>query len=177
MGPSTDKSWRNRRSQRLDKMELLDLQRYLCRSLKIYTLAPHSLKFSSIPSPVFSSCLSVIILSLSLPLSPFYGYRSLQNEISAKQSISEELTSAKAQHLEAEKQVATRSKDVDDLQRQLDESRNENKKLIARLEAEASRERPSSQMSFLNAFLKETSGQVRLVDNRYLNTRTHCLFY
>ena len=27
VGPPSDKSWRNRRSQRLDKMELLDLQR------------------------------------------------------------------------------------------------------------------------------------------------------
>ena len=62
----------------------------------------------------------------------FNLFRSLQNEISAKQSISEELTKAKAQHLEAEKTLAARSKDVDDLHRQLEESRVENRKLIAR---------------------------------------------
>ena len=64
--------------------------------------------------------------------SSVHPFRSLQNEISAKQSISEELTKVKAQHLEAEKASASNLKQLNDLNLQLDQSRNENKKLIAK---------------------------------------------
>ncbi|XP_067120003.1 serine/threonine-protein kinase Genghis Khan-like isoform X5 [Centruroides vittatus] len=105
-----DKNWRNRRSQKLDKMELLSLQ------------------------------------------------SSLQSEIQAKQAVSEELS-----HVRAE--LIAHQKELRDYQQKLDAYRKDNQKkeskireLQQRLDSgEGFFDRPSSQMSFLDQFLKDTS--------------------
>ncbi|KAG8182959.1 hypothetical protein JTE90_003336 [Oedothorax gibbosus] len=107
---TVEKNWRNRRSQKLDKMELLNLQ------------------------------------------------SSLQSEIQAKQAISQELTRVRADLVAEQKEhrdclqkielfrrdILKKDTQLRDLQRRLDSGDN----LL---------DRPSSRMSFLDQFLKDTS--------------------
>ncbi|UYV73630.1 gek [Cordylochernes scorpioides] len=111
-----EKNWRNRRSQKLDKMELLNLQ------------------------------------------------SSLQSEIQAKQAVSEELSRVRAD------MVAMQNRDFRELQQRLEFARKDNFKkeshirdLQMKLESvDGYLDRPSSRMSFLDQFLKETGTQPRL---------------
>uniref|UniRef100_W4VRQ2 non-specific serine/threonine protein kinase n=1 Tax=Corethrella appendiculata TaxID=1370023 RepID=W4VRQ2_9DIPT len=108
---AADKNWRNRRSQKLDKMELLNLQ------------------------------------------------SSLQSEIQAKQLISEELTRTRAELLAAQKDLRESRQIVDSVGNELKRKDREIKDLTQRVESnEGFLERPSSQMSYLDHFLKESGG-------------------
>ncbi|CRK98152.1 CLUMA_CG011520, isoform A [Clunio marinus] len=106
-----DKNWRNRRSQKLDKMELLNLQ------------------------------------------------SSLQSEIQAKASISDELSRTRAELIAAQK-------DLYETKHRLEITNNEVKKKDCQLKDIQHRiehgenffERPSSQISYLDHFLKESVG-------------------
>ncbi|XP_037073228.1 serine/threonine-protein kinase Genghis Khan-like, partial [Pollicipes pollicipes] len=106
--PAAEKNWRNRRSQKLDKMELLTLQ------------------------------------------------SSLQSEIQAKQSISGELSQCRAELIAAQKAVGEYKQSVDQLalenRRKDDQLRDLQQRLTA---GDGFLDRPPSQMSFLDQFLKE----------------------
>ncbi|KAK7790994.1 hypothetical protein R5R35_011454 [Gryllus longicercus] len=107
---SSDKNWRNRRSQKLDKMELLNLQ------------------------------------------------SSLQSEIQAKQSIGEELTKTRSDLIAAQKELRDFRQRFEGLSHDVKCKDLEIKELKSRLESgEGFLERPSSQMSYLDHFLKESS--------------------
>ncbi|XP_049547328.1 serine/threonine-protein kinase Genghis Khan isoform X2 [Anopheles darlingi] len=108
---SDNKNWRNRRSQKLDKMELLNLQ------------------------------------------------SSLQNEIQAKAAISEELTRTRTDLLAAQKDLLETRQICETIGGELKRKENAIKELQQRLESnEGFLERPSSQMSYLDHFLKESGG-------------------
>ncbi|XP_050095559.1 serine/threonine-protein kinase MRCK beta isoform X1 [Anopheles aquasalis] len=108
---SDNKNWRNRRSQKLDKMELLNLQ------------------------------------------------SSLQNEIQAKAAISEELTRTRTDLLAAQKDLLETRQICESIGGELKRKENAIKELQQRLESnEGFLERPSSQMSYLDHFLKESGG-------------------
>ncbi|XP_072743679.1 serine/threonine-protein kinase Genghis Khan [Anoplolepis gracilipes] len=129
----TDKNWRNRRSQKLDKMELLNLQ------------------------------------------------SSLQSEIQAKQTISEELTKTRSDLIAAQKELKDLKQRLDTMSHELKRKDMQIKELQARLDTgdgyvtdihartHATHtnthtevlERPTSQMSYLEHFLKETTGSTR----------------
>ncbi|XP_050303766.1 serine/threonine-protein kinase Genghis Khan isoform X2 [Anthonomus grandis grandis] len=114
-----DKNWRNRRSQKLDKMELLNLQ------------------------------------------------SSLQSEIQAKQAISEDLSKTREALLAAQKDLREYRQRNEALQLDLKRKEKQIKDFQNRLDSEGFLERPSSQMSYLEQFLKETnssSGQ-NMYDN------------
>ncbi|XP_069160748.1 serine/threonine-protein kinase Genghis Khan isoform X2 [Procambarus clarkii] len=113
-----EKNWRNRRSQKLDKMELLNLQ------------------------------------------------SSLNSEIQAKQVISEELSKVRADLVAAQKDVREFKQRYENMSRENMRKEKQVRDLQNRLEAAATQERktrkfvlerPASQMSFLEQFLKETS--------------------
>ncbi|KAL6421047.1 hypothetical protein ACFW04_013572 [Cataglyphis niger] len=105
----TDKNWRNRRSQKLDKMELLNLQ------------------------------------------------SSLQSEIQAKQAISEELTKTRSDLIAAQKELKDLKQRLDTMSHELKRKDMQIKELQARLDTgDGFLERPTSQMSYLEHFLKET---------------------
>ncbi|XP_064087873.1 LOW QUALITY PROTEIN: serine/threonine-protein kinase Genghis Khan-like [Macrobrachium nipponense] len=116
-----EKNWRNRRSQKLDKMELLNLQ------------------------------------------------SSLNSEIQAKQAISEELSKVRADLVASQKDVREFKQRYENVSRENMRKEKQIRELQTRLEAgEGSAtqerktrkfvlERPPSQMSFLEQFLKETS--------------------
>ncbi|XP_069937525.1 serine/threonine-protein kinase Genghis Khan isoform X2 [Cherax quadricarinatus] len=105
-----EKNWRNRRSQKLDKMELLNLQ------------------------------------------------SSLNSEIQAKQVISEELSKVRADLVAAQKDVREFKQRYENISRENMRKEKQVRDLQSRLEAgEGLLERPASQMSFLEQFLKETS--------------------
>lgn len=106
---SSDKNWRNRRSQKLDKMELLNLQ------------------------------------------------SSLQNEIQAKALISEELTRTRTDLVAAQKDLREARQICESFNNELKRKEGQIKELQQRLETnEGFLERPSSQMSYLDHFLKES---------------------
>uniref|UniRef100_A0AAG5DV31 non-specific serine/threonine protein kinase n=1 Tax=Anopheles atroparvus TaxID=41427 RepID=A0AAG5DV31_ANOAO len=108
---SDNKNWRNRRSQKLDKMELLNLQ------------------------------------------------SSLQNEIQAKAVISEELTRTRTDLVAAQKDLLETRQLCESIGSELKRKEGMIKELQQRLESnEGFLERPSSQMSYLDHFLKESSG-------------------
>ncbi|XP_060520410.1 serine/threonine-protein kinase Genghis Khan isoform X2 [Cylas formicarius] len=122
-----DKNWRNRRSQKLDKMELLNLQ------------------------------------------------SSLQSEIQAKQAISEDLSKTREALLAAQKELREYRQRNEALVIDLKRKEKQMKDLQNRLDSEGFLERPSSQMSYLEQFLKETnsnSGQ-----NMYDNVPSQSLLY
>ncbi|XP_077284001.1 serine/threonine-protein kinase gek [Arctopsyche grandis] len=111
-GGSVDGSrgWRNRRSRRLDKMELLGLQ------------------------------------------------SSLHSEIQAKQAIGEELSRTRADLLAAHKELRESRQRFETLAHEVKRKDHQIKELQSRLESgEGFLERPSSQLSYLDHFLKETS--------------------
>ncbi|XP_049786774.1 serine/threonine-protein kinase Genghis Khan [Schistocerca cancellata] len=106
---TADKNWRNRRSQKLDKMELLNLQ------------------------------------------------SSLQSEIQAKQAISEELTKTRSELIAAQKELRDLRQRYDTLSHEVKRKEIQIKELQSRLESgEPFLDRPSSQVSYLDRFLKET---------------------
>ncbi|XP_020291179.1 serine/threonine-protein kinase Genghis Khan isoform X1 [Pseudomyrmex gracilis] len=109
-----DKNWRNRRSQKLDKMELLNLQ------------------------------------------------SSLQSEIQAKQAISEELTKTRSDLIAAQKELRDFKQRLDAMSHELKRKDLQVKELQARLDTgDGFLERPTSQMSYLEHFLKETTSNTR----------------
>ncbi|XP_076277391.1 serine/threonine-protein kinase gek isoform X2 [Lasioglossum baleicum] len=109
-----DKNWRNRRSQKLDKMELLNLQ------------------------------------------------SSLQSEIQAKQAISEELTKTRSDLIAAQKELRDFRQRFDTLTHEIKRKEMQIKELQARLDTgDGFLERPTSQMSYLEHFLKETASSKR----------------
>ncbi|XP_031835619.1 serine/threonine-protein kinase gek isoform X2 [Nomia melanderi] len=109
-----DKNWRNRRSQKLDKMELLNLQ------------------------------------------------SSLQSEIQAKQAISEELTKTRSDLIAAQKELRDFRQRFDTLTHEIKRKEIQIKELQARLDTgDGFLERPTSQMSYLEHFLKETASSTR----------------
>ncbi|XP_012530342.1 serine/threonine-protein kinase Genghis Khan isoform X1 [Monomorium pharaonis] len=109
-----DKNWRNRRSQKLDKMELLNLQ------------------------------------------------SSLQSEIQAKQAISEELTKTRSDLIAAQKELRDLKQRLDTMSHELKRKDMQVKELQARLDTgDGFLERPTSQMSYLEHFLKETTSSTR----------------
>ncbi|XP_014233226.1 serine/threonine-protein kinase Genghis Khan isoform X1 [Trichogramma pretiosum] len=104
------KNWRNRRSQKLDKMELLNLQ------------------------------------------------SSLQSEIQAKQAISEELTKTRSDHIAAQKELLELRHRMEGMSHDMRRKDLQIKDLQSRLDTgDGFLERPTSQMSYLEHFLKETS--------------------
>ncbi|XP_003425741.1 serine/threonine-protein kinase Genghis Khan [Nasonia vitripennis] len=110
----TDKNWRNRRSQKLDKMELLNLQ------------------------------------------------SSLQSEIQAKQQISEELTKTRSDLIAAQKELRDFGQRLDSMSHEMKRKEIQIKDLQSRLDSgDGFLERPTSQMSYLEHFLKETAGNAR----------------
>ncbi|XP_022905232.1 serine/threonine-protein kinase Genghis Khan isoform X2 [Onthophagus taurus] len=121
-----DKNWRNRRSQKLDKMELLNLQ------------------------------------------------SSLQSEIQAKQAISEDLSKTRTELLAAQKELREqkqrfdalavdskrKEKHIKELQNRLDSGEGSSSGISSFLRRSVKvLERPPSQMSYLEQFLKETTNQ------------------
>ncbi|KOC59824.1 Serine/threonine-protein kinase Genghis Khan [Habropoda laboriosa] len=109
-----DKNWRNRRSQKLDKMELLNLQ------------------------------------------------SSLQSEIQAKQAISEELTKTRSDLIAAQKELRDFRQRLETLTHEIKRKEMQIKELQARLDTgDGFLERPTSQMSYLEHFLKETASSTR----------------
>ncbi|XP_045464345.1 serine/threonine-protein kinase Genghis Khan isoform X2 [Harmonia axyridis] len=104
-----DKNWRNRRSQKLDKMELLNLQ------------------------------------------------SSLQSEIQAKQAISEDLSKTREALHAAQKELREYRQRNDSLALDVKRREKQVKDLQSRLDSEGLSERPASQMSYLDQFLKENS--------------------
>lgn len=108
--PTSDKNWRNRRSQKLEKMELLNLQ------------------------------------------------SSLQSEIQAKTAISEELSKTRSDLIAAQKELRDFRQRYEKLTHELKRKEMQIKELQSRLDSgEGFLERPSSQMSYLDHFLKESS--------------------
>ncbi|XP_065311097.1 serine/threonine-protein kinase Genghis Khan isoform X1 [Dermacentor albipictus] len=109
--PTADKNWRNRRSQKLEKMELLTLQ------------------------------------------------SNLQSEIQAKQAVSEELTRVRAELVAQQKEQRKLQQELDHFRKESTKKDSQIRDLQQRLDAagDGFLERPSSQMSFLDQFLKDTS--------------------
>nr|CAH7743924.1 unnamed protein product [Callosobruchus chinensis] len=124
-----DKNWRNRRSQKLDKMELLNLQ------------------------------------------------SSLQSEIQAKQAISEDLSKTREALLAAQKELREYRQRNDALSIDLKRKEKQMKDLQNRLDSEGFLERPSSQMSYLDQFLKETNSSQHQQINTYDNLPPQALLY
>ncbi|XP_046836428.1 serine/threonine-protein kinase Genghis Khan isoform X2 [Vespa crabro] len=109
-----DKNWRNRRSQKLDKMELLNLQ------------------------------------------------SSLQSEIQAKQAISEELTKTRSELIAVQKELKDFRQRFDSMTHEMKRKEMQIKELQTRLDTgDGFLERPTSQMSYLEHFLKETASSTR----------------
>ncbi|XP_035704452.1 serine/threonine-protein kinase Genghis Khan isoform X2 [Folsomia candida] len=107
---TVEKNWRNRRSQKLDKMELLNLQ------------------------------------------------SSLQSEIQAKQAISEELTKTRSDLVASQKELREYRQRLELLSRETFKKEAQIKDLQQRIESsDGFLDRPPSQMSFLEQFLKESS--------------------
>nr|CAI5825880.1 unnamed protein product [Callosobruchus analis] len=124
-----DKNWRNRRSQKLDKMELLNLQ------------------------------------------------SSLQSEIQAKQAISEDLSKTREALLAAQKELREYRQRNEALSIDLKRKEKQMKDLQNRLDSEGFLERPSSQMSYLDQFLKETNSSQHQQINAYDNLPPQALLY
>ncbi|XP_019870807.1 serine/threonine-protein kinase Genghis Khan isoform X2 [Aethina tumida] len=113
----TDKNWRNRRSQKLEKMELLNLQ------------------------------------------------SSLQSEIQAKQAISEDLSKTREALLAAQKELREQRQRNEALGLDLKRKEKQIKDFQNRLDSEGFLERPSSQMSYLDQFLKENNSSSQQIQN------------
>ncbi|XP_056637634.1 serine/threonine-protein kinase Genghis Khan isoform X2 [Diorhabda sublineata] len=122
-----DKNWRNRRSQKLDKMELLNLQ------------------------------------------------SSLQSEIQAKQAISEDLSKTREALLAAQKELRECRQRNEALNVDLKRKEKQLKEYQNRIDPEGFLERPSSQMSYLDHFLKESNSSLQQV-NAYDNVPIQSLF-
>ncbi|XP_065214675.1 serine/threonine-protein kinase Genghis Khan isoform X2 [Planococcus citri] len=121
-----DHSWRNRRSQKLEKMELLNLQ------------------------------------------------SSLQSEIQAKQSISEELSKTRAEYIAAQKELRDLRQQYENMAHELKRKDINLKELQTRLETgDGFLERPSSQISFLEHFLNNTSLTSNADNSSLMNDRYH----
>lgn len=113
MSTTLEKNWRNRRSQKLDKMELLSLQ------------------------------------------------SSLQSEIQAKQAISDELTRVRAELVAQQKELVENQQKTELFKKDIMKKDAQIRELQHRLAAgESFLDRNTSQMSFLEQFLKDTSQQV-----------------
>merc|ERR1719464_583640 len=106
-----EKNWKNRRSQKLDKMEILNLQ------------------------------------------------ANLQSEIQAKQEISKELSKIRAELVASRKDMIDYKGRVESYSREMLRKESQIKEMQTRLETGDGLlgDRPSSQMSFLDQFLKESS--------------------
>ncbi|XP_063931323.1 serine/threonine-protein kinase Genghis Khan isoform X3 [Zophobas morio] len=138
----TDKNWRNRRSQKLDKMELLNLQ------------------------------------------------SSLQSEIQAKQAINEELSKTREALLEAQKELRDSRQRNEAFALDLKRKEKQVKDMQNRLDSDGSSvgissfikrhikvlERPSSQMSYLEQFLKENNS-LQVQSQTYDNVPVQSLLY
>lgn len=108
--PAVEKNWRNRRSQKLDKMELLNLQ------------------------------------------------SSLQSEIQAKQAISQELSKVRAELVAEQKEHKECQQRLEIFKKDLLKKESQIRELQLKVESgDSFLERPSSRMSFLDQFLKDTS--------------------
>ncbi|GIX83243.1 hypothetical protein CEXT_256641 [Caerostris extrusa] len=115
---TVEKNWRNRRSQKLDKMELLNLQ------------------------------------------------SSLQSEIQAKQAISQELSKVRAELVAEQKEHKDCLQRIDLLKRDIAKKDAQIKELQHKIESgDSFLDRPSSRMSFLDEFLKNTSQQITHSDS------------
>ncbi|KAJ8981694.1 hypothetical protein NQ317_003415 [Molorchus minor] len=125
----SDKNWRNRRSQKLDKMELLNLQ------------------------------------------------SSLQSEIQAKQAISEDLSKTREALLAAQKDLREYRQRNDALTMDLKRKEKQMKDLQNRLDSDGFLERPSSQMSYLDQFLKESNSSSQHLQNTYDNLPVQNILY
>merc|ERR1719282_1204076 len=110
-GTPPEKNWKNRRSQKLDKMALLELQ------------------------------------------------NNLQSEIQAKQDISQELSKVRAELEASRKDMVDYKGRVESYSREVLRKESQIKELQGRIDTGDGllAERPSSQMSFLDQFLKESS--------------------
>ncbi|GFT83315.1 hypothetical protein NPIL_53142 [Nephila pilipes] len=126
---TVEKNWRNRRSQKLDKMELLNLQ------------------------------------------------SSLQSEIQAKQAISQELSKVRAEFVAEQKEHKDCLQRIEFMKRDIQKKDAQIKELQHRIESGDSSadvaeiscqnvlDRPSSRMSFLDEFLKNTSQRLAHSDS------------
>lgn len=115
---TVEKNWRNRRSQKLDKMELLNLQ------------------------------------------------SSLQSEIQAKQAISQELSKVRAEFVAEQKEHKDCLQRIEFMKRDIQKKDAQIKELQHRIESgDSFLDRPSSRMSFLDEFLKNTSQRLAHSDS------------
>ncbi|KAG7206781.1 hypothetical protein KM043_000694 [Ampulex compressa] len=87
---------------------------------------------------------------------------SLQSEIQAKQAISEELTKTRSDLIAAQKELRDFRQRFDTLSHEMKRKEMQIKELQARLDTgDGFLERPTSQMSYLEHFLKETASSTR----------------
>ncbi|XP_057341567.1 serine/threonine-protein kinase Genghis Khan isoform X2 [Microplitis mediator] len=87
---------------------------------------------------------------------------SLQSEIQAKQAISEELTKTRSDLIAAQKELRDFRVRVDSMTHEVKRKEMQIKELQSRVETnDGFLERPTSQMSYLEHFLKETAGSTR----------------
>ncbi|XP_012060576.1 PREDICTED: serine/threonine-protein kinase Genghis Khan [Atta cephalotes] len=87
---------------------------------------------------------------------------SLQSEIQAKQAISEELTKTRSDLIAAQKELRDFKQRLDTMSHELKRKDMQVKELQARLDTgDGFLERPTSQMSYLEHFLKETTSSTR----------------
>ncbi|XP_035208817.1 serine/threonine-protein kinase MRCK alpha-like isoform X2 [Stegodyphus dumicola] len=115
---TVEKNWKNRRSQKLDKMELLNLQ------------------------------------------------SSLQSEIQAKQAISQELSKVRAELVAEQKEHKDCLQKIEFYKRDLLKKEAQIKELQHRIDSgDSFLDRPSSRMSFLDQFLKDTSQRLAHSDS------------
>ncbi|KAK0161975.1 hypothetical protein PV327_008366 [Microctonus hyperodae] len=87
---------------------------------------------------------------------------SLQSEIQAKQSISEELTKTRSDLIAAQKELRDFRQRLDSMSHEMKRKEMQIKELQSRIDStDGFLERPTSQMSYLEHFLKETAGSTR----------------
>ncbi|KAH0545683.1 serine/threonine-protein kinase Genghis Khan isoform X2 [Cotesia glomerata] len=87
---------------------------------------------------------------------------SLQSEIQAKQAISEELTKTRSDLIAAQKELRDFRQRMDSMSHEVKRKEMQIKELQSRVETnDGFLERPTSQMSYLEHFLKETAGSTR----------------
>ncbi|XP_033211753.1 serine/threonine-protein kinase Genghis Khan isoform X2 [Belonocnema kinseyi] len=87
---------------------------------------------------------------------------SLQSEIQAKQAISEELTKTRSDLIAAQKELRDFKQRLDSVSHEMKRKEMQIKELQTRLESgDSFLERPTSQMSYLEHFLKETASSTR----------------
>ncbi|XP_063994907.1 serine/threonine-protein kinase Genghis Khan isoform X1 [Diachasmimorpha longicaudata] len=87
---------------------------------------------------------------------------SLQSEIQAKQAISEELTKTRSDLIAAQKELRDFRQRLDSMSHEMKRKEIQIKELQSRIDSsDGFLERPTSQMSYLEHFLKETAGSTR----------------